>query len=125
MFLKHLYNKLIFYNYFFKKRPNFILVIDNFRTASHEMLITYKEKYNLSKIILFDDRDPSLNCENFTKEHGCPDLVILTGDVQSFKFKDPLILYKAEIWFSRKSFCEETFFAGLYHYSECEMREGK
>lgn len=112
----------------FKKLPDFILLIDSFKKTEPNDLIQLAKQYKIRKIFILSDKEGDntiLNTSNITKTCGYPDLIILCDNVQRFYLEDPLLLYKAEIWFSNQVFSRSVLYGALKHYSDCELRNGK
>lgn len=112
----------------FKKKPELILVIDNYKHTNPNLIENLCKKYSLNKCFVMSSKESAFTWEDsidVSKRIGYPDLIILCSDILQFKIKDPNLLYKAEIWHKRQSFTEEVLMGGLMHYSECEIRNGK
>ncbi|TBU00706.1 DUF5099 domain-containing protein [Hamiltosporidium tvaerminnensis] len=117
---------------FFKKVPKYVLIIDNYNTFTYDLLLKMKCILQIEKLkVLVDKEKNEFDLENskyninyFYDNTLLPDMIILCNDIFSFKIENPLLLSRAEIWFSRYKLKENTFYQAYWHYSDCEIRNG-
>ncbi|KAF9763341.1 hypothetical protein NGRA_1321 [Nosema granulosis] len=97
-----------------KKIPSSILIIDNLSKNPNYNKKSYSSGLPSSTILHFSE-DP-------TQKY---DLVFLCDLTFSFHLSSPLPICESEIVFKRSPMSLEIFLEGLWHYSECEIRNGK
>ncbi|EPR79450.1 hypothetical protein SLOPH_1650 [Spraguea lophii 42_110] len=104
-----------------KKLPSYFLIVNNKAKLSNTDIIRVKELTNgiVDRVEIINEMDSNEDLD------GHPDLILLLNDVLYFHLKNPLLLYKAEIFIYKKNFCMDAVYKALSHYSECKINNGK
>ncbi|ELQ76649.1 hypothetical protein THOM_0368 [Trachipleistophora hominis] len=126
MLLKYYLSKIFGQKLTFAKKPNLIFIINAYQNISLDEIQRLRDKYGIEKIVGLqrDDFDTFYTQEQLDR-NNLPDLIIYCNIKLEFKLRQPEILYKAEIVFSRFGFSEGLFVKALDHFSKCIINNGK
>ncbi|ELA47112.1 hypothetical protein VCUG_01385 [Vavraia culicis subsp. floridensis] len=126
MFLKYYLNRILGRKLTFAKKPDIIFIVDAYKDVPPHDIGELQSKYGIKKILILkrDDLD-TFHAQEPLDIQSLPDLIIYCNNKLEFKLREPEILYKAEIVFSRFGFGERLFVEALDHYSSCVINSGK